>query len=644
MNCFNHKIIAFIVAMLSLSMVSAQEAKMKRANKIYSAKGFINASEVYLNVAKKGYRSEELLKKLANSYYFNAYYKEAEKWYSELFKLNKDQESVYFLRYTQTLKAVKKDSLASVWYNKFMERYGQKTKDFENSQDYMDVVEKASGRYDIKLLNINSPTTDFGMTYAGNDLVFTSARDTGVMSKRRSAWTGQPFLDLYQVQNSSNTLGTPKKIPFVKQFNTTLNESSAVFTNGGKTMYFTANNVTSRFKDKKEVIKHLKIYRATFINGEWGRIEDLSINGDNYSTAHPAISPKGDRLYFASNRPGGEGETDLYWAPIFTDGKLGEPVNLGEKVNTKGREAFPYITKKNELYFASDGHLGLGGYDVFYLKLKGKGYVGKLINIGKPVNSGFDDFAFIKRGNKGYFSSNRDDGKGHDDIYSFLERKSINEVFEKSIEGLLTDENKMPLKGVVITVLDKNGNILQKSVTDANRHNAITYMDYDSAPETLRFEGANLETKEIVLNDDSLQNNALNKMVLKTTSQDVKTGIDLANILNIKIYFEFNKFNINKASEVELQKIVEVLKMFPELKIVVKSYTDSRGKDNYNLTLSNKRVEATIKYLTDQGIDKNRLSGKGYGSTQLVNKCKKGVPCTPVEHAANRRSEFIVVN
>jgi len=642
-----HIILIFISFFILNSISSvAQERKLKKANKEYEQLAYIDATKVYLEVAESGYKSKELFENLGDSYYFNANYKEARKWYKELFSLTEDVKPVYFLRYSQSLKAIGNDEISKQWFDKYAIKANLKGKEFENANDYLQIINQNSDRYTIKNLDINTEGIDFGAAYKDKDtydykkIVFaTTGGVTKVSSKRRNTWDGLSFLNLYEAAvNEDGSLSNPIKIE--GDVNRKFHESSAVFTSDGKTMYFTRNNSSPKSKRSKKEIQYLKIYRAHWVNGAWGNIEDLSINGDNYSTAHPALNPSEDKLYFVSDVPQTIGQTDIFMATINKDGSLGKPVNLGEKINTKGRESFPYITKDNELYFSSDGHYGLGGYDVFYVKLKGNGYEGSLINVGKPINSSYDDFAFVIDNHKGFVSSNRIDGKGYDDIYSFVENKDIKELSKSKLFGVVTDANtKEPIANATITVLDKNNNEVATVKTDtkgyyhtlverSKTHLVKVHKDkYDG--DDMFFE-KNLE--EISYNFE------LSKNVVEVTQ-----GEDIAKLLNVIIFFDYNKSNIRNDAKVELEKIIATLKQNPSIKLDIRSHTDSRANDNYNMGLSQKRNKATIQYIVNRGISSKRLTGKGYGESQLMNKCSNGVPCDEKMHQANRRSEFIIM-
>lgn len=619
----------------------SQEKKLERAAKEYDKLAFISASEIYEEVAEKGYKSVELFEKLGNTYYFNARYTEASKWYGELFAMGEPVTAVYYLRYAQTLKAVGEDDKAKEFFDKYTEMSGVTKEGFKNTSDYMKIIENNSGRYDIQNLPINTDGIDFGSTINKDKLIFSSTRDTGTVVKRTSAWDGLTFLDLYEVTESEGEYGEVRKLK--GEVNTRFHESSACITQDGKTMYFTRNNTTSGMVKGKETPQHLKIYRATMKDGKWTDIEDLSINGDLFSTAHPALSPEEDKLYFVSDRPESMGATDIFMATISSDGVLGKVENMGEKINTSGRESFPFITVRNELYFSSDGHFGLGGYDIFYTQLKKEGH-GSLINIGKPINSEMDDFAFTidTETRKGYVSSNRAGGMGFDDIYGFTENRDIRDLLKKRIHGQVIDQStKVPLARATLTLYnDETGLADFTTTTDSTGNFTIEAERF--VPYRIRATKEKYSIEEIQISGEN-QEEEIN-FVLEQNEYELQKDEDLAKMLNIReIYFDFDEWTIREDAEVELQKVVVAMETHPLLKIDIRSHTDSRGNDVYNMVLSERRAKSTMQYLISKGIDPNRLKAKGYGESELVNGCANGVKCSEQQHLQNRRSEFVIL-
>ena len=232
----------------------------------------------------------------------------------------------------------------------------------------MNEIKANSGRYTIEDAGINSKYSDYGSAMSGNKLVFTSARDTGNFSQKKHKWTNQYFTNMYSSEVAADgSLAAPVK--FAKNVNSKFHEATPVFTKDGKTMYFTRNNFNNGKKGKNASrITLLKIYKATLIDNQWQKAEPVSFSNDNYSTAHPTLSPDEKTMYFASDMPGTHGQSDLWKVSISADGTFGTPENLGSPINTEGKETFPVLTDENELYFASDGHPGLGGLDIFHVE------------------------------------------------------------------------------------------------------------------------------------------------------------------------------------------------------------------------------------------------------------------------------------
>jgi outer membrane protein OmpA-like peptidoglycan-associated protein len=386
--------------------------------------------------------------------------------------------------------------------------------------------------------------------------------------------------------------------------------------------------------DKKGT-SHLKIYKATLIDGSWENIKELPFNDEVYSTGHPALSADNKKLYFVSDKEGGFGQTDIYEIDILENNKYGEPKNLGERINTEGREMFPFVSKDSIFYFSSDGHLNLGLLDIFKSTII-KNPNAEPENLGAPYNSGYDDFAFFTRSNKatqtGYFSSNRPGGIGNDDIYSFNAYKCsqiITGIAKDTLSNLILDD-------VSVKLINKVGKVINEVITnekgeyrfevDCDKKYTILaekpdYKDYHKDLAT------DFETEKINGNDIFLESLIRGNQI----------------VIN-PIFFDYDKWNIRTDAEYELENIVDVLRLKPNMVIKIESHTDSRGKDKYNLKLSDRRAKSTKDYFLSRGIAPERIeSAIGYGETQLLNKCSNGVKCTPKEHQLNRRSYFYIV-
>ena len=641
------KHILFTILSLVVLVGNAQERKLAKADKKYDDYAFINAIEIYEEVAENGFKSQELFEKLGNAYYFNANFTEAAKWYDELFKLGGDIQPEYYFRYAQTLKAQKRYAEADDKMSEFNRLTNADTRgtEFINTRNYLERISKQSGRFHIANLGINSVYSDFAPSITGDKLIFSSARDSGVATRFIHKWNDRPFLDLYEVaiENRDDISQVEK---FSGKINTKYHESTPVFTKDGKTVYFTRNNYyKGKYKKDEKGINKLKIFRATLGENGWENIEELPFNSDLYSVAHPALSVDEKKLYFASDMPGTLGQSDLFVVDIHEDGTFGTPENLGPKINTEARENFPFISYDNELYFSSEGHVGLGGLDIFVTRVDDPKQ--EIFNVGEPVNSPKDDFSFVinPATKKGYFASNRDGGKGDDDIYSFIETKPIQWTCEQGILGIVKDtKTNEILSGTTVILVDKDNNELEKVVSDSEGKFRFSSMIQCEEVVFVRVSKEEYNPTEMMLPKQKEEGLRYTTVLLEKEEVPFEVGDDLAITLNIPIiYFDFDKANIRPDAATELEKVVAVMKKYPTLKIDVRSHTDSRGRDAYNKKLSQRRNKSTKEYIISRGIDASRITGDGYGEERLVNKCSNGVKCTEEEHQLNRRSEFIVV-
>ncbi|MGB7393866.1 MAG: OmpA family protein [Pricia sp.] len=624
----------------------AQEKLLTKANEKYESYSFSPAIDIYKKVLDRGYASADLLKKLGNSYYFNADYKDAAETYKRLVtEYPDDTPPEYYFRYAQTLKTLQDYETSNEIMAQFLEATegDERASAYKNERDYLKEIKQNSGRFNVAPFKYNSPYSEFAPSFYEEGLIFSSDRDTGNFARYRHTWTSKDFLDLYKVNTDSVSAGSVTKLG--ENVNTRLHESTSITTKDGKTLYFTRNN----YKNKKYVrdeqgIVRLKIFRASLIKGVWTNIEELPFNSDSYSVAHPALSPDEKTLYFVSDREGSFGESDIYKVSVKEDGGYGTPENLGDNINTEARETFPFVSSEEVLYFSSDGHPGLGGLDVFATSISNGDVDGNVMNVGEPINSSFDDFTFIidDTTKRGYFASNRSEGVGADDIYEFLEAKPLRLKCTQEISGTVRDEiSNEPLMSATVRVIDEDNEEITSVMTDSlgrytvpidcNQGNFVraTMDGYIPSEEYLSASEGEPQTVDFLLERNTVS---------------AGFGDDLSQLLQLStIYFDYNKYNIRKDSEIEVEKVIAAMEKYPSLKIKVNAHTDSRGKDSYNLWLSQKRAEATVNYMEKQGIAENRLSSEGFGETKLINDCANGVECTAAQHELNRRSEFIIV-
>ncbi|GAA4244910.1 OmpA family protein [Winogradskyella damuponensis] len=642
-------LLTFVLAFSSA--VFAQNGKIQSVKDDYRDFAYVKTSEVLLEVANKGYKSADLFQKLANSFYFQNKMKEAAKWYGELMNMNEVIDPEYYFRYALALKGIKDYEASDKWMEKFNELKPSdlRGKAFLSKVDYKSDIEELS-RDDIELLNleINTELSDFGTTEYETGIVFASARGGG----RKYRWNEEPYLDLYYVEKTKDdTFGEVKSIE--GEVNTKFHESSAVFSPNGKYMFFTRNNYHRlKYKEDDTGINRLQLYRATLNeDGHWDNIHKVHFNSVDYSVAHPTLNVTGTKLYFASDMPGTFGQSDIFVVDVNDDGTLGEPENLGSSINTEGQESFPFMNTNGDLYFSSTGFPGLGGLDVFKSegideKIKtGSNRNFPIENVGKPVNSEWDDFGYYENlvTKRVYFSSNREGGKGSDDIYTF----EVPEI-KLLVEGVVQDMNTEELipNSTVILYNEDGVEIARQTVGE----DAYFKFEVDPKKEYLiRVEKEKYTSDEKRFTTPNKNQELKMELLIEKDEQQIEPCDDLAKVLDIPIiYFDFDKSNIRYDAEIEIQKVLAVLTKYPTMHIDIRSHTDCRGPAAYNEKLSDRRAQSTRQYLIKKGIAAERLTAKGYGEARLVNDCgcepSNNSHCSEEEHQLNRRSEFIITS
>ncbi|MVM34722.1 OmpA family protein [Spirosoma sp. HMF4905] len=692
-----------------------------------------------------------------------------------------------YLFYAQALASNGKYKEAQEAYDKYgnVQAGDKRAPSFSKLYRDVNALTKNAGSYKVEFLSMNTRRAEFSPVMYKEGLVFVSAGTGGNGIKRVFKWNNTPFLDLYYLPdtktlrgsktsslggskasakrsrtqlirplgsddytaptaNDTKTIGfyggnnismgyEDQPISEADRFSRTLNtkyhEGPATFTKDGSRVIFTRNNFNEGHSRKSsDGVNKLKLYTATQTSGIWSKAEELPFNSDEFSTGHPALSKDDQLLYFSSDRPGGLGGTDIYVSK-WTNGKWGEPVNLGKEVNTKGNELFPFVDEKGNIYFASDGRPGLGDLDMFYAQLTPDGQQGLLSrNLGEPLNSPKDDFGIVTDGDRmsGYFSSNRKNGGADDDVYRFSRDGSLYPCRELTVS--VTDaDSKQPLANTSIA-MDNAANDKQKQLKTDSEGLVRICVDVDSdfkflashegyvdskvgfstkdfsddQPSRLEIPLSKPNDKEaevigmttlrgrvttqadkfpmvgvkvVLVNecDGSSQETiteadgsyeftvkpgcnysieAVKDNMGTTGSHITKEGLGSTDISMFKkgdvikidnIYYSVNKSNIRPDAAVELNKVVELMKKYPTMTIEMRSHTDSRAAATYNKTLSTNRAKAAVAYLKSKGIPAKRMVAKGYGESELLNKCKDGVNCKEEEHQQNRRTEIKIL-
>ncbi len=661
----NTKFNKLYIAAFALMTVAgnAQSRKIAKADEQFKSYSYIDARDTYIKVLERGYESQDLIEKVADSYYYNNELIEAEKWYTKLYtKYSETLDPEYLFRYAQTLKSVKQYDEADNIMQKFQELKGdeKRVQLFKAERNYLNVIEENSNKFEVSNLEaINTKGSDFGPSFYGSrKMVFASSRDNTPMTKIVHEWNESEYLNLYETKRLKGAQeGQVAGLdPFSSKVNSKFHESTPVFTKDARTVYFTRNNYTDgHIGANTDGTTLLKLYKANFVRGKWTNIVELPFNSDQYSTAHPALSPDETKLYFSSDMEGTRGMSDLYVVDILGSNTYSDPVNLGDVINTEGRETFPFITESGKLYFASEGHPGLGGLDVFVAvpNEDAEGGFDAPINVGKPVNSPEDDFSLILEESSrfGFFTSNRQGGIGSDDIYSLELLEPLFKPCEQTVAGKVYDkETGKLLPGVVVALLDNDLNKIASAVTDADGAYDIKTPFACENVYIVQAQKQGYEPKEkgfeagdVAEFKNTVDLNLAPGKETIPTQYELKVGDDLAKVLQINnIYFDLDKYYIRKDAQIELEKILIVLEQYPNMHIDVRSHTDSRASFMYNYKLSSNRAKSTAKYLVDKGIAKERLTGRGYGEIQPVNECADGVRCSEAKHQENRRSEFII--
>lgn len=725
----------FLLSIISLFALNsnAQTATINSANKLFFKKLYMEAIPKYESVLKKDSSNADVLMNLGDCYRLTNNNKGQLNSYGKLVRSGK-AEDIHKLYYGQALMEAGRYDEAKKYVEDFKaDSRGEK---FAKAITNLQKFSKDADAYKIDTVSFNSNFDDFSaITFLENKVVFASSKTKTTWITRRHGWTGNNYCHMYMTEKDANGKYEKPAI-FLEDFSTKFNDGPFCATKDGQTIFFTRNSTSKKTKSLDGSQK-LRIFQATIIKEDIQSLMDLKFNSNEYNCAHPAISADGKTLYFSSDMGGGQGGMDIWYCKLDASGAWGTPVNMGDKVNTKGNEIFPSITADNILYFASNGHEGLGGLDIYESKIKDD-KAGKVYNMGRPVNSEHDDFAYNLNADakKGFLSSNRKTGGMNDDIYSvevlrkvsrgktvnfIIKNKETQEALPLTTIKLNTDSFTTNEKGEFQFVLEDEVNyklavkkekyfdiedsISTKSSTEEDEFTKTIELEKDpnltllagiyDAKTGAGIEGVKIKIKDLTVSNDfellKTEKNGEYKMPLKgkkigdkllffvtiekegfitktlnftydikkegeiqmnellsLTIGKVEVGMDLAKMIDIKpIYFDLGKSKIRPDAAIELNKVVAIMKEYPNMIIELGAHTDCRGSAVANLKLSGARAVAAAAYIVKQGIDKSRISGKGYGESKLLNSCacegKVKPSCSEDEHAKNRRTEFIIV-
>jgi outer membrane protein OmpA-like peptidoglycan-associated protein/tetratricopeptide (TPR) repeat protein len=604
--------------------VSAQNKDTKTADKLFARFEYVDAAKEYLKLVENDKADPYVYKQLAESY-FNVFdTTNAAKWYAKATETPQDAETYY--RYAQMLKADGKYEESNKQMQKFAAAAPSDSRaiEFQKNPNYIPRLLDKTKLFNVDASNVSGDKSDFGAVLYDNSVYFASARNA---ARKTYGWTDEPYLDIYRADYNAD--GSVSNASAVTSLNSRWHDGPITISADGNTAYFASESYKEKEyeKDRKANARFSQVYlfKATKSGDSWGSLEALPFNDKTFSSSNPSLSRDGKTLYFSSDRPGSLGGVDIWKVAINDDGTYGEPQNLGNKINTEGNESFPFIADDNKtLYFASSGKQGLGGLDVYKVDLSG----GDATNLGKPVNSEKDDFAFTFNGVKGagFLSSNRN---GNDDIFA------VSPICGVDVLVVVTNAKTGEiLSNASVAILDDKKNIISTEMS--NSKGEVTYrVECDKA-------------YVIQASKDGFEGSTF--AVSKSKGPTAKVDAALQPIENIitetqivlkPIYFEYDKSNITQEGAFELDKLVQVMRNNDKMVVLAKAHTDNRGTDKYNLALSDRRAKSTVQYVISKGIPASRISGKGMGELEPKEDC--GKDCTEEQHALNRRSEFLIV-
>lgn len=639
-----------ILALLLPARSFGQKLTTRLADKSFEEFAYVEAIGLYEYAYEKDTTDNYVVKQLAESNRNVGNTEEVERWLKKLIDRKVAIPEDIF-NYSQALKSNGKYLIAEQWLKEYSDLRPEDGR--VNLQvsllEYIKFLMRDSTNYEILNTSVNTIGSDLGPAFYRDKLIFSST-SIGTKAGATYKWNELPFLKMYSA--NIGPYGDLNSVaPFAPKLKTAYHDGPASFDQKKDIIYVTRNSlVKGKTSKSRDGVVNLKIFIGKLEEGDWKLTGSFKYNSDEYSVGHPSVNKDGTVLYFASDMPGGYGKSDLYFC-VLANGQWSKPFNLGPKINTEGNELFLHISEDDVLYFASDGHGGLGGLDI-YFSVPEQGIFNSIENMGYPVNSSKDDFglALDTTGVKGYFSSNRLGGKGDDDLY-FLKIKSIPVI----IRGVIKDrDTKDVLSDATVSVINEAGNTIASSITriDGQFEFEVNKGQQYVINVVKEFYNENeviIGTAKLRPNDEAFSEIFLEQKMEEDDNSPAPKSMEEENgealqVVEIDyINYELDKSDIQPDVMATLDKLIALLKEFPDLEIRIESHTDSRGSDDYNMLLSKKRAKAAFDYVVSKGIDSKRLLYQGFGETRLLNNCANGVNCTEEQHEVNRRSIVKVV-
>ncbi len=629
----------------------------KKAQRAYLLGKYQSTIDLYQKVLSSNPNNGKANYFVAESYRLSNRVKQAEPFYAKAGGKGIDSDSVQFY-YAQSLKANSKYAEAEKVLNKLIsETDNPALKERASAEvsglQYLSELDQKENFYRVKNLeSVNSPASEYSPVFHNNELYFTTSRGNEKIYEA----TGTPFTNIYKVASRGANVEINTLAPLPEGINTTgVNDGCVTFSPDGRIMIFAKGN--TRKRKGVNPTEDVDLFISRFRNGTWSEpVPVPGLNDPNAWDSSPCFAPDGRTLYFASNRRGrgkessGYGGTDIYSAVMDSRGRFSRVRNLGPQINTAGNELFPYIADDGRLYFASDGHPGYGGLDLFvYRRVGGKTTIE---NLGQPMNSPADDFGiFLFRPDRGFFTSNREGGKGDDDIYTFVNEDPDLRVINYYLQGITytkgDNDALQVLPNTRVSLLDGNGELMQDYVT--GNDGKFLFRVYENEVYSLvgETDGFLVERIDYTTVGKSVDPRSVKDLITNVTLDTllVLDKMELNKIFLLEnIYYKFNQWDIQPSAAKELDKLVQLLVDNPEIKIELASHTDSIDDNDYNMRLSQRRAESAVQYLVQRGISPDRLIAKGYGEERPIarNTNPDGTD-NPEGRQKNRRTEFKIL-
>lgn len=671
---------------------SATSRELGRAAKEFNALRYAPAIPKLQKILEKDSANIDAREMLAYSYRMVKNYDASLAQYTKLVQY-KPMKPIWALYYAEALASNQQYERSEGWYRKYLASVPADKRAAAFARANAGGLNKNIGNWKVSFTNLNTQSAEYAPVFYKGGLLFTSNRPASSLTKNVFAWNNTPFSNFYLVKdlksirtlnvdslmttaksttaknayrfndddtaptsNDTRVLGTYdpsivkdtlrailsgsiQPVLLKGSINTRFHEGAAAVFPDGSIIFTRNNHITGNTQTSTNGINKLKLYTAS--GDDLNKITEFPYNSNEYSTGHPTLNAEGNILIFASDMPGGYGGTDLYYAVRSGNGEWTRPVNLGKQINTEGNEMFPSLDKNGTLYFASTGHVGLGGLDMFEVQLKEMKPVSVPQNMGVPINSPKDDFALIKSadGKSGYFSSNR---RGNDDIYHFQRASQL-----IILQGTIKDANtNLPLAGSRLLMRHLDGtDTLRTNAKGEFRRELPRETDYEFTAQKLGYVNQLGFVTSLGITTDSVINLPIKLRKTESSQQFIFNHCDsLKKVFAVQnIYYDLDRYEIRPDARPALDELITLMKKYPEITVITSSHCDSRASEEYNRRLSLNRGASAKAFLVARGINPDRIKIEYYGKTRLVNRCYDGVICSEADQQLNRRTEFDII-